>query len=587
MRTDRRLAVGIPKLYRWARYFPSITFAEKPWFYWANSLFFGDDELMDRPQYNFGTDLIRVRASAQRKFRSALRKIRVRKMEHFGITVGKFKKMHRRASIMLRSLCSVIYVFQLYGIAMITLVWPADQVLAWITSTLGAVVICAALIVPLHAMLMVLFKGFKTPDVFKTVNHTQINERVKLDAIVRQHGLVHKTFDHEHGMDDMFLQGTLKSAEVEAREDADLEAALHSSLGGERAKREALLKEAEDRMRRVAIFDRLAAVEGIFECFVAEDVGGIVGGAAAVLLLLSENELLVTTADRERRALKSAQWAAVHGKNEKGEDFGMAMRERMMERVVLRLDAGRDVLKLQLPSAGPLLEAMARFGGTQVTGPLGHDQETSDAFTFDDPSGKFPDEVGLRVGAEGVQVMDRTGRDHLVNMPDRVLRTWSWKKITHVRVSNEHGADVLLVYIRGMGAFGFEMEATEGFRALFDKYQAWAESGVGRQRAVGEAEKLADAVRQARADIAHANRELDLIVAEEDAGLRKMRETEKELREQQRRERVLKLRDRRASKLVRSGAGQGGGGGGGIMVGGQGGNEDYLLGQLQKVRLVV
>ena len=40
MRTDRRLAVGIPKLYRWARYFPSITFAEKPWFYWANSLFF-------------------------------------------------------------------------------------------------------------------------------------------------------------------------------------------------------------------------------------------------------------------------------------------------------------------------------------------------------------------------------------------------------------------------------------------------------------------------------------------------------------------------------------------------------------------
>ena len=182
-----------------------------------------------------------------------------------------------------------------------------------------------------------------------------------------------------------------------------------------------------------------------------------------------------------------------------------------------------------MPSAGPLLEAMARkynhlwtaapppalapnpnpagrrlqllsgFGGTLVTGPLGLDQEMADAFTFDDPSGKFPDEVGLRVGTEGVQVLDRTGRDHLVNMPERVIRTWSWKKITHVRVSHEHGSEVLFVYIRGMSAHGFEMEDTEAFREHFERYQKWHESGAGRERAVGDAEQLQDAVRQARA----------------------------------------------------------------------------------------
>ena len=122
------LAVGIPKLYRWARYFPSITFAERPWCYWANSLFFGEEEFHNRPQYNFGGDLIRVRQAAQRKFRGALRKIRVRKMEHFGITAGKFRRRHYLSSVLLRLLCSVVYVFQLYGISMITLVWPADQV---------------------------------------------------------------------------------------------------------------------------------------------------------------------------------------------------------------------------------------------------------------------------------------------------------------------------------------------------------------------------------------------------------------------------------------------------------------------------
>merc|ERR1719183_906369 len=107
---------------------------------------------------------------------------------------------------------------------MITLVCPADQVLAWITSTLGAIVISATMIVPMHAMLMVMFKGFKTPAVFKTENHQQINERIKLDAVVRQHGAVQTVFDGEGGHDEMFVQGSLMSAEVEMREDADLEA---------------------------------------------------------------------------------------------------------------------------------------------------------------------------------------------------------------------------------------------------------------------------------------------------------------------------------------------------------------------------
>ena len=54
----------------------------------------------------------------------------------------------------------------------------------------------------------------------------------------------------------MFAQGTLMSAQAEMREDADLEAALQSSLAGERAQREQMLQAAEDRLRRVAIFDR-------------------------------------------------------------------------------------------------------------------------------------------------------------------------------------------------------------------------------------------------------------------------------------------------------------------------------------------
>ena len=84
-------------------------------------------------------------------------------------------------------------------------------------------------------------------------------------------------------------------------------------------------------------------MEGIFECFVVNDFGGLADGAEAVLLLMSEGELLMTTADRGRRALKSSQWAAVHGKREKKESLGLELREKMMERVILKLDSSKEV----------------------------------------------------------------------------------------------------------------------------------------------------------------------------------------------------------------------------------------------------
>ena len=75
---------------------------------------------------------------------------------------------------------------------------------------------------------------------------------------------------------------------------------------------------------------------------------------------------------------------------------------------------------------------------------------------------------------------------------------------------------------------------------------------------------MAEAMLQARTDVAHANRELDLIMMEEDEMQKQLAREEKAELAQKRKERALRLKERRMSR----GAGQA--------------TEDQLLHRLQQ-----